>query len=243
MKELRDFAKSVAPSVLCVLETQVHKARVEGLKGTLGFDNAFAVSSSGRSGGMGIFWNNKIRLEILPYSQYHIDAIVTETGSEPWRLTCVYGEAQTSERFKTWNMLKHIKSSNALPWLCIGDFNEVLHRSEHEGVQERSYAQIEGFREMVDVCGLHDLGYEGRRWTFEKKVAGGTYCRVRLDRVLSSMEWTSRFLLAKVRNISAAASDHGPILLRWRQEKGRRKSKGEADVQVDVQVRGYMGIT
>ena len=68
VKELCDFAKSVAPSVLCVLETQVHKARVEGLKGTLGFDNAFAVSSSGRNGGMGIFWNNKIRLEILPYS-------------------------------------------------------------------------------------------------------------------------------------------------------------------------------
>jgi hypothetical protein len=40
------------------LETQVHKSRVEGLKSTLGFDNAFAVSSSGRSGGLGIFWNN-----------------------------------------------------------------------------------------------------------------------------------------------------------------------------------------
>jgi hypothetical protein len=56
VKELRDFAKNFAPTVLCVLETQVHKARVEGLKCTLGYDNAFAVSSSGRSGGLGIFW-------------------------------------------------------------------------------------------------------------------------------------------------------------------------------------------
>ena len=75
----------------------------------------------------------------------------------------MYGEAQTSERFKIWNLVKHIKSSNALPWVCIGDFNEVLHRSEHEGVQERSYAQIEGFREMVDVCGLHDFEFLTRR--------------------------------------------------------------------------------
>ena len=149
--------------MLCVLETQVHKTCVKGLKTTLGFDNSFAVSSSGRSGGLGIFWNNDIKIEILPYSQYHIDAIVTEEGSEPWRLTCVYGEAQTSERFKTWNLLKHIKSSNALPWVCIGEFNEVLHRSEHEGVQEHSYAQIEGFREMVDVCGLHDFEFLTRR--------------------------------------------------------------------------------
>lgn len=59
VKELRELAKRVAPTVLCVQETQVHKARVEGLKSTLGFDNSFAVSSNGRSGGLGIFWNNK----------------------------------------------------------------------------------------------------------------------------------------------------------------------------------------
>jgi hypothetical protein len=49
---------------------------VEQLKGTLGFDNSFAVSSTGRNGGLGIFRMNNIHLEILPYSQYHIDAII-----------------------------------------------------------------------------------------------------------------------------------------------------------------------
>jgi len=68
IKELRELAKDVAPSVVCVLETQVHKTRVEGLKQALGFDNSFAVSSSGRSGGLGIFWNNNIRVTLLPYS-------------------------------------------------------------------------------------------------------------------------------------------------------------------------------
>jgi hypothetical protein len=55
VKELRELAKKVAPIVLCVLETQVRRAQVESLKGTLGFDNGFAVSSSGRIGGLGIF--------------------------------------------------------------------------------------------------------------------------------------------------------------------------------------------
>ena len=59
VKELRDLAKKFGPTVLCVLETQVHKTCVEDLKTTLGFDNSFAVSSSGRSGGLGIFWNNE----------------------------------------------------------------------------------------------------------------------------------------------------------------------------------------
>lgn len=106
VKELHELVKIVAPTVLCIQETQVHRAQVEGLKSTLGFDNAFAVSSSGRSGGLGLFWNNNTRVEILPYSQYHIDSIIFGNGGEPWRLTCVYGEAQVSERHKTWEMLK-----------------------------------------------------------------------------------------------------------------------------------------
>jgi exonuclease III len=55
IRELRDFARRYAPSVLCVVETQLHKSRVEGLASTLGYDRAFAISSSGRSGGIGIF--------------------------------------------------------------------------------------------------------------------------------------------------------------------------------------------
>lgn len=235
VKELRELAKCFTPMVLCVLETQVSKQRVEGLRHTFGYDKAFAVSSSGRSGGLGIFWNNNIKVEISPYSQYHIDAIVSKGVSEPWRLTCVYGEAQTSDRHKTWDVLKFIKPSSPLPWVCIGDFNEVLHRAEHDSVQERSYAQIEGFREMVDVCGLYDLGYEGRSWTFEKQVAGGSYCRVRLDRALATPTWSERFPLAKVRHLNAAASDHVPILLQWSNDpSGRRRARGKRQFRYET---------
>jgi hypothetical protein len=48
----------------------------------------------------------------------------------------VYGEARTHLHFKTWDMLIIIKASYPHPRMCVNDFNEVLHRSEHEGVQE-----------------------------------------------------------------------------------------------------------
>jgi hypothetical protein len=110
-----------------------------------------------------MFWNNETNIEILSYSQYHIDVRVMERGSEPWRLTCVYGEAQVAKCFKTRDMLKFIKSANPLPWMCIGDFNEVLFQHEHEGAAERSLAQIEGFWEAIDACELANLGFEGQR--------------------------------------------------------------------------------
>jgi hypothetical protein len=136
----------------------------------------------------------------------------------------VYGEAQTSER----DVLKFVKSPSLHPWVCLGGFNEVLHRPEYVGVQERSYAQMEGFREMVDVCGFCDLGYEGRSWTFEKRVAGGGYRRVRLDwALLATSAWCARFPLASVRHLTAAGSDHVPILLRWDQDlTQRRRARG-----------------
>jgi hypothetical protein len=89
---------------------------VECLARQLGYDRAFAVTSSGGSGGLAMFWNNEIKLEIFPYSQYHLGAVITERDRDPWRLTCVYGEAQVSERFKTWDILKFIKSSSSLPF-------------------------------------------------------------------------------------------------------------------------------
>jgi hypothetical protein len=71
---------------------------------------------------------------------------------------------------------------------------------------------MEGFREVVDVCQLCDIGYKGLDWTFEKKVAGGHFVRVRLDRVFASASWCSCFPLASVHHLMAVKSDHCPIL-------------------------------
>ncbi|KAG2640941.1 hypothetical protein PVAP13_2KG131416 [Panicum virgatum] len=130
VRELRDLAKDYAPSVLCILETQIARTRVENLRYSLGYDNSFVVNSNGRSGGLGVFWKNDISLKVIKYSQYHIDTEICERDKEPWRLTFIYGEANRAEREKTWYLLKFIKSHSPLPWICMGDFNEILHPRE-----------------------------------------------------------------------------------------------------------------
>ena len=86
---------------------------------------------------------------------------VKEEGKEPWRLTCWYGEANTSMRYKTWDMMRFLKADCDLPWLCIGDFNEVLRQEEQFGPNLREMAQVNLFREVIDVCQLCDIGYKG----------------------------------------------------------------------------------
>ena len=101
IQELRELARKFAPTVLGVVETQIAGARVEALASTLGYENSYAISSQGRSGGIGIFWNNSSNIEILGDSCYHIDAKVQVEGQEPWRFTVIYGEAQTNLRHQT----------------------------------------------------------------------------------------------------------------------------------------------
>ena len=199
--------------VLCIVKTQLPRDRVENLASTLGYDNAFAISSSGRSGGLGIFWNNEIKIENFSYSAYHIDAHVTMPGAPPWRRTVMYGEAKVSDRGKTWHVLRSLAEDDGLPWVCFGDYNEVLSLNEHDGIGHRCMTQVNGFRDAVDTCGLIDLGFSGNIWTFEKRVAGGTYTRVRLDRALATASWSSMYLGAELSHKCATTSDHIHILL------------------------------
>ncbi|XP_073359565.1 uncharacterized protein [Aegilops tauschii subsp. strangulata] len=109
--------------------------------------------------------------------------------------------------------MTRLRGESTLPWMCIGDFNEILRPEEQFGPNERDSAQIDAFREAVDICGLADLGYRGLDWTWKKKVSGGHFCRVRLDRALGSADWSALFPFASVEHLTAAKSDHCLILL------------------------------
>ncbi|XP_073360371.1 uncharacterized protein [Aegilops tauschii subsp. strangulata] len=72
---------------------------------------------------------------------------------------------------------------------------------------------MDAFRDTIDTCGLADIGYQGTPWTFEKRVTGGTYTRVRLDRCVASPEWSLAFPSAKLEHKNTASSDHAATLL------------------------------
>ncbi|XP_073358338.1 uncharacterized protein [Aegilops tauschii subsp. strangulata] len=232
VQELRELADKFAPKVLCIMETQINGVRAGNLKSNLGYDNSFVVDSSGRSGGLAIFWNNEIKIEVLGYSKYHIDGKISGLGEQSWRLSCFYGEARTHLRQHTWDTMKILSTLQDMSWVCLGDFNEVLKHDEHDGIGSRSQSQIQGFRDAVDVCGLVDLGFKGTRWTYEKRVEGGSYTRVRLDRALGSVDWCGLFPAASVEHLTAATSDHSPVLLQLSHPNGGKKKKNQFRYEV-----------
>jgi hypothetical protein len=55
VNELRDFANVFARTTPCVVESQQHRGRVEGLASTLGYGRGYDVSSSSSNIDLGIF--------------------------------------------------------------------------------------------------------------------------------------------------------------------------------------------
>ena len=50
-----------------------------------------------------------------------------------WHLTGFFSHSDTAKRHESLAKLKHLKCTSSLPWLFIGDFNEIIGLSEKEG--------------------------------------------------------------------------------------------------------------
>ncbi|GLT69911.1 hypothetical protein SLA2020_420220 [Shorea laevis] len=50
-------------------------------------------------------------------------------------------------REESWKLLNFLQHFQPQPWLCIGDFNEIVDHSEKRGGAMRSERQMESFRE------------------------------------------------------------------------------------------------
>ncbi|KAL0434334.1 UNVERIFIED_CONTAM: hypothetical protein Slati_2767700 [Sesamum latifolium] len=104
---------------------------------------------------------------IQSYSKNHIDALVKgDKDSERWRLTGIYGQPEVTRRKETWMLLRQLNQKSIRPWLCLRDFNEILHQHEKEGQNPRAQWQITDFRKCLDECGLRDKGYKGNPFTW-----------------------------------------------------------------------------
>jgi exonuclease III len=91
MNEVKNLVAQHRPVILCLLETQLDKSRLEKLARSFGYDNCYAVSSQGRSGGLAMDWNNPLVLDLQSFSKNHIDMKVVDGDKDQWRLTCIYG--------------------------------------------------------------------------------------------------------------------------------------------------------
>ncbi|XP_061998880.1 uncharacterized protein LOC133716172 [Rosa rugosa] len=135
--------------------------------------------------------------------------VVGGSGLSSWRLTGFYGYSRTRERDSSWQLLRELSDLDSLPWIIIGDFNEILNNGEKIDEPLMAERQMRGFRETFGYGDLLDLGFHGAMTTW-----WNSETQIRLDRAVCTLTWFDLFGHPKLFHLQPSDSDHVPILLK-----------------------------
>lgn len=141
---------------------------------------------------------------------------IKNNDGRSWRFTGIYGESRAELKLQTWALLHDLyvqHEDDPMPWRA-GDFNEVLFHHEKEGGVPRGQSCLDRFREALEGCDLHDLGFTGDVFTWRnKQFREKDYIRERLDRAVANGAWRECFPLVHVKNGDHFHSDHRPVVV------------------------------
>jgi hypothetical protein len=237
VRGLRELQRREVPDILFLSETKLDEKRMEKFRWMLGMPHMIVQKCEGQSGGLAMLWKRGIDVELRWKGRMHIDVNITETDGFKWGLTGIYGEQRQDKQEETWRLLRTLHHQSDLPWLCIGDFNEIMFSFEKQGGIPRPQICMDRFRDALNFCNLNDLGFEGDIFTWRNnnfRVDG--YIRERLDRAVANPSWCARFPCYKVVNGNPEHSDHRPIMV-GTGEVARSKWCGSGEVNKRFEAR------
>jgi hypothetical protein len=189
---------------------------MEKFRWMLELPHMIVKNPEGRSRGIALFWKRSVNVSLRSVGRRHIDIDTTNGDGRMWRMTGIYGESQGDLKPETWRTMRTLKQQHqdGRPWLCLGDFNEILSNSEKAGGVPRPQSCMDSFRNTLQFCELADLGFEGDLYTWRNHSKNvETYMSERLDRATASSEWCALYPNFRVVHGDTYHSDHRPIIV------------------------------
>ncbi|KAK3198916.1 hypothetical protein Dsin_022331 [Dipteronia sinensis] len=185
---LQNLKREMDPEIMFLMETKLGVQALERIRIKLGYLGKLVVESVGRSGGLCLFWSDRICADLISFSRFHIDVKITSSESKLLRFDWLLWQS----RFNT-----------------TGPFVDVV---TEEG-PPRQRRLIEEFREAVDDCELMDIGFRGPGFTWSNRRDGSAMVQERLDRGFQYLLWHQMFPNSFVQHLGYWKSDHRPILV------------------------------
>ncbi|XP_019199918.1 PREDICTED: uncharacterized protein LOC109193531 [Ipomoea nil] len=191
------------PDFVYLMETKVDRSHAERLRIKIGFEGLFYVDQDRRGGGLALLWKKNNTARLLSYSKNYVDV-------------------ERHRRREAWQLLSGLRDKSTLPWVALGDFNDLLYQREKRGGNPHPVSLLRGFGDTVYNFGLVQLPMRGHQFTWEKGKGTDRWMEERLDKVLVSTRWTTLHTEAWVENILTRKSDHSTLFLNTDIVRGRR---------------------
>ena len=134
VKALKELRNKYDPNLVFLMEIRNGKEVLERIRERMRFENGFYVDPEGLSGGLVLWWNNEVKVKVLEASKNGIDTLVTMGNNGGMsRVSWIYGSTDFEERRSKWEYVKKSVVIFSIPWMYIGDFNEVKENAEKKG--------------------------------------------------------------------------------------------------------------
>ncbi|CAI9114997.1 OLC1v1015827C1 [Oldenlandia corymbosa var. corymbosa] len=192
------------------------------------FKNSLVVDSVGHSGGLALFWCDRVQLTVLSQSSNFIVAKVTEATGFDWVAVFLYGLPSAQGRTDFWNQLNNIISALYLPCIILGDFNQVVNQEDkHSGHQVRE-TDTRPLRKLLITNELDELRHLGCWFTWSNKRQGNDTIFERLDRAFANPRWLDYLGSDIIQKLPILHSGHGPLVIEL---KGLKKRKPKIRIE------------
>ncbi|KAK8976329.1 hypothetical protein V6N11_074204 [Hibiscus sabdariffa] len=167
----------------------------------------------GIAGGLALWWTNDVKLSVLTHDKNLTDTVISINGEDKWFGTFIYAPPYEEEKQEFWERLGTLRDDVNAKWCIMGDTNIVASPNEKYGGTPFDYNNAKWFHEFLDRSYLIEIQSKGGTYTWSNQICEENEICEKLDRVISSLEWS--FLFPKAISIIEipVASDHAPIVL------------------------------
>lgn len=212
-RAVKEWIQVVKPGFGCLLETKVKVDQFEAVfKNALPGWNCLANYDHHRLGRIWFCWSATVEVTPLFKSSQLITCLVKLEDGKHCLCSCVYASNFQVDRRVLWSELaanQAMYGTQSIPWIVLGDFNEVLSSSEHSRSQDyaRNLSGMIEFQTAVQNCNLVDLASVGPKFTWWNSQDGFPIGK-KLDRVLVNGDWVTQFPYSYVSYEACGISDH-----------------------------------
>ena len=135
------------------------------------------------------------------------------TSDPIWLISAIYIRPRLSERRILWDNLKIVAQLHNLPWLLLGDFNEVLSGEDKFGGNRVKLNRALQFKECLDDCNMVDLGFARPKYKWTNRRPISALILERIDRCFANPSWRVLFPEVAVTHLPRTFSNHCPVLI------------------------------
>ncbi|XP_058726600.1 uncharacterized protein LOC131597960 [Vicia villosa] len=164
------------------------------------------------NGRLWIGWDPRIWeiKNVMSSEQYLHSEVYLANGTFSHYMTAIYALNQLSHRKNLWNDIQSLGDRINMPWIIIGDYNNVLKVNDRMGgneVQEYEYRDLEN---MMEAIGVYEHETQGPHFTWSNKHSQNLI-HSRIDRALCNSLWFTKFQDSRIDVLNPHISDHSPL--------------------------------